>query len=139
MLITFTSKNDSKTIDTSCTIIELSLDKICLVLFPDLIYRDFSLYSKSESKGYFYNSQVEKKIYDVKVISVDSDLQNTLEQNLIYIEPIFQSREYCDSESGSECESVDSRKTSDMIYGSGYSDNNMITNTFCGFGFIPRF
>ena len=124
MFAVFTSDKQTKFVDIS----KFDIEKVCIVLFPEYVYKNNGLYSKEISNGYFYDSVKEVKVYDVKVIDLDSELQDTLDKNLIYIKPMLED----DSDSGSIC----SVKTSQLVFGSGYS-GNMITNTFCGFGFEP--
>ena len=131
MFITFESNTESKSIDTTI-LCGTSIEEICNMLFPEYYYRDGALYEKTVSKGYIYNSVKERRVYSVKVSYLDETLQTQLDEILMYSSPLIEDSER-DEEGESEGEEIEATQ---QTFGFGYSPN-LITNTFCGFGFNP--
>lgn len=108
----------------------LNVDQTCKILFPNLFYENGSLYEISISKGYIYNSTTRIEKYTVEELIVDHPLQNIIDEYSIYASP-----KLSDSDSDSESDS-NSDSTADLISTLGYSPN-LVSQSFCGFGFHP--
>lgn len=115
MFIAFTKVSDDTMRLVDITGINATVERFCEVLFPEYDFENDALYKSVKVRGYLTEYTRKVRVYTVRFCDIDFELQ----KKVLY-----------DSEEETSRETLPSSST----FGTGYCPN-MITNTFCGFGF----